>query len=104
MTNRQFVRNSDASRLDFLNPRHLQAGTLNYTHPPTEQVVAATPEAYRSDEVIDSARQLDGNNNCSPNAPETRCHIPFEPSPDLFHSAGNVGVLFHPGALVDPRA
>eukprot|EP00980_Cylindrotheca_fusiformis_P016314 scaffold4847_cov89-Cylindrotheca_fusiformis.AAC.1 len=76
--------------------RHLQQ-IPDYTSPPLPIALDATPKLYRSDEVIQEARDLDAAGNCTVTG-GNRCQIPFpvaEPSP--------VGVIFYCGALVDPR-
>jgi hypothetical protein len=81
----------------------------NYTSPPLPDAIQATPEAYRSDEVIDAARAAAAAGNCSAATDDgNRCHIPFSPPSELFDPEGDdpskVGVIFYGGALVDPRA
>lgn len=60
----------------------------------------ATPAPYRSDEVIDKARNASGANECS--VVGNLCQIEFHPDEKEF-DPGNVGVIFYGGALVDPR-
>lgn len=79
--------------------RRLQQPALpDYTSPPTDFALACTPEAYRSDKIIDKGRDAAANNTCfeDPNV----CQIPFVPP----ISSPRIGVVFHNGALVDPRA
>ena len=73
----------------------------DYTSPPLPIALDATPEAYRSDDVIDTMRALAGSGSCS--AAENRCHIPFPTPEGLFDGDSQVGVVFYPGGLVDPR-
>jgi hypothetical protein len=76
--------------------RILQFMIPDYTSPPLPDAIAATPEEYRDDDVIDMMRELDMNGNCT----ATNCHIPFEPDT----STNNKGVVLYGGALVDPRS
>lgn len=71
----------------------------DYTSPPTDYALAATPEAYRDDAVIDAGRDADANNTCFEEE-VTVCQIPFVPPVE----SPRVGVVFYGGALVDPRA
>jgi len=73
----------------------------DYTSPPLPIALEATPEDYRSDAVTDEMRAVAGAGNCT--ATEDRCHIPFVPPADGFEGDSQVGVIFYPGALVDPR-
>ena len=85
--------------------RHLQTFTLpDYTSPPLEEALDATPDKYRSDAVIDFAREAASNNTCGSLDPSA-CQILFEPSSEFeSYSSPSLGVLFYGGALVDPRA
>ena len=73
----------------------------DYTSPPLPIALDVTPEAYRSDDVIDAMRALAGTGNCT--ATENRCHIPFPTPEDLYDGDSQVGVVLYPGGLVDPR-
>lgn len=82
-----------------------QMNIPNYTSPPLEDAIQATPEAYRSDDVMDAARAAAAAGNCT--ADGNRCHIPFSPPREIFEassSSSKVGVIFYCGGLVDPRA
>jgi hypothetical protein len=70
----------------------------DYTSPPTQLALEATPEAFRSDAVIDAARNASAANECSVSG--NNCQIEFHPQG---FSESKVGVLFYGGALVDPR-
>ena len=85
--------------------RNLQQPVLpDYTSPPTEAALAATPPEYRDDAVIDAARAADAAGNCTSLAVEA-CQILFPPPPGAQQSGtAKHGVLFYGGALVDPRA
>jgi hypothetical protein len=86
--------------LDVLYPdRELQGEIPDYTSPPLDDALEATPEAYRSNEVIDAARAAAASGNCT--ADTNRCQIPFEPTG---FEKSKVGVIFYGGALVDPRS
>ena len=85
----------------------------NYTSPPTEQALLATPEAYRSDAVINQGRSAAAAGQC--NASDySVCQIIFIPPTSLSSSSSSsstsattdaqMGVVFYGGALVDPRA
>jgi hypothetical protein len=78
--------------------RKLQGEIPDYTSPPLDDALEATPGAYRSDEVIDAARAAAASGNCT--ADSNRCQIPFVPTG---FEESKVGVIFHGGALVDPR-
>ena len=93
----QFELDSILFSVDDASGRDLQQ-IPDYTSPPLEDALAATPEAYRSDEVIDAARAAAAAGNCT--ADGNRCHIPFVPTE---FEESKVGVIFHCGALVDPR-
>eukprot|EP00585_Thalassiosira_rotula_P012077 CAMPEP_0196137040 /NCGR_PEP_ID=MMETSP0910-20130528/5151_1 /TAXON_ID=49265 /ORGANISM="Thalassiosira rotula, Strain GSO102" /LENGTH=337 /DNA_ID=CAMNT_0041397427 /DNA_START=26 /DNA_END=1036 /DNA_ORIENTATION=- len=73
----------------------------DYTSPPLEDALKTTPEVFRSDDVIQLARDLDAAGNCTVDG--NRCHIPFEPPLDEFEAPSRVGVVFYNGGLVDPR-
>jgi hypothetical protein len=74
-----------------LSGRELQE-IPDYTSPPLKDALEATPEAYRSDEVIDKARAAAADGNCT--AETNRCHIPFLPPKDLFEEPSKVGGKF----------
>lgn len=78
--------------------RHLQPPLPDYTSPPTDYALAATPDDYRNDTVIDAGREADANGTCFENV--TVCQIPFVP-PAV--ESPRLGVVFYCGALVDPR-
>lgn len=80
-------------------PRHLQE-LPDYTSPPNEGALAATPELYQSDEVVQASRDLDAAGNCTFDG--NRCQIPFPVDSDKFGES-KVGVVFYNGGLVDPR-
>ena len=73
----------------------------DYTSPPLPIALDATPEAYRSDNVIESIRAAAGAGNCT--ATDNRCHIPFPAPESSFEGDSKVGVVFYGGGLVDPR-
>lgn len=75
----------------------------DYTSPPLQDAIDATPEAYRSDRVIDQYRNASASGKCSV-LTNTLCHIPFEPTYSNFDTSSPVGILFYSGALVDPRS
>ena len=85
--------------------RHLQSFTIpDYTSPPLQDALEATPDKYKSETVIDFAREAAKNNICGILDPSV-CQILFEPSSDFEnYSSPSLGVLFYGGALVDPRA
>jgi hypothetical protein len=82
------------------NHRLLQFEIPDYTSPPLEDSVAATPEAYRDDTVIEMMREMDAAGNCT----ATSCFIPFEAAMNTTATTTTTGVLLYGGALVDPRA
>lgn len=79
--------------------RHLQE-LPDYTSPPTDYALAATPEAFRDDAVIDAGRAADANRTCFTG--NVACQIPFPP-PQAALDTAKLGVVFYGGALVDPR-
>ena len=81
--------------------RHLQE-LPDYTSPPLPIALEVTPESFRSDDVIDSIRDKAASGNCTTDV-GSRCHIPFPAPEDMFESDSEVGVVFYPGGLVDPR-
>lgn len=83
--------------------RHLQPpGALpDYTSPPLQVALNATPELYRSDDVVQLARDLDAAGNCTIDG--NRCQIPFPVNANKFEGPSRVGVVFYNGGLVDPR-
>eukprot|EP00339_Tiarina_fusa_P022758 CAMPEP_0117058854 /NCGR_PEP_ID=MMETSP0472-20121206/40870_1 /TAXON_ID=693140 ORGANISM="Tiarina fusus, Strain LIS" /NCGR_SAMPLE_ID=MMETSP0472 /ASSEMBLY_ACC=CAM_ASM_000603 /LENGTH=372 /DNA_ID=CAMNT_0004776311 /DNA_START=142 /DNA_END=1260 /DNA_ORIENTATION=- len=106
MTMNEFYPNSYGSmRRELVSARNLQGPPPpTYTSPPTDIAVKATPEAYRSDEVIDAARAKAAMGRCSPDNDDESsfCHIPFHPDEGAF-GPSKVGVVFFGGAFVDPR-
>eukprot|EP00562_Extubocellulus_spinifer_P033478 CAMPEP_0178686194 /NCGR_PEP_ID=MMETSP0699-20121125/3791_1 /TAXON_ID=265572 /ORGANISM="Extubocellulus spinifer, Strain CCMP396" /LENGTH=327 /DNA_ID=CAMNT_0020331007 /DNA_START=27 /DNA_END=1007 /DNA_ORIENTATION=+ len=85
--------------------RELQPSIPDYTSPPLDDAVAATPEAYRDDDVIGAFRTMAAAGNCTTGSSTTdRCHIPFVPPSDSFDQPGTVGVILYCGGLVDPRS
>ena len=85
--------------------RELQPSLPDYTSPPLDDALSATPQAYRDDEIIDEFRSMAAAGNCTTGSSSTdRCHIPFVPPADAFDQpGGEVGVILYCGALVDPR-
>jgi hypothetical protein len=81
--------------------RSLQKLRPIYTSPPLQDALDATPEAFRSDEVIEAARTRNLT-NCGVDD-DNRCHIPFEPPYDNFDTRSKVGVVYLNEAFVDPR-
>ncbi|KAG7356238.1 alpha/beta fold family hydrolase [Nitzschia inconspicua] len=75
--------------------RVLQFEIPDYTSPPLEEALAATPEDFRDDAVIDKMRDLDAAGNCT----SSTCFIPFQPATN-----STTGILLYGGGLVDPRA
>jgi hypothetical protein len=76
----------------------------DYTSPPTDPAIEATPVPYRPDSVIDYAREASKSNICLDLDPGA-CQILFQPSKDFeSNSSPLLGVLFYGGALVDPRS
>lgn len=73
----------------------------DYTSPPLSIALDVTPDAYRSDDVIDSIRAAAAAGKCT--ATENRCHIPFPAPESDFDGDAKVGVVFYGGGLVDPR-
>eukprot|EP00557_Chaetoceros_sp_GSL56_P000950 CAMPEP_0176501608 /NCGR_PEP_ID=MMETSP0200_2-20121128/14252_1 /TAXON_ID=947934 /ORGANISM="Chaetoceros sp., Strain GSL56" /LENGTH=352 /DNA_ID=CAMNT_0017900507 /DNA_START=123 /DNA_END=1178 /DNA_ORIENTATION=- len=80
--------------------RQLQGLLPDYTSPPTELALEATPEAYRSDEIIDQNRDMAAASNCTATTATERCHIPF-PATAMYDS--KIGVVLYGGGLIDPR-
>lgn len=78
--------------------RILQFEIPDYTSPPLEDALAATPEDFRDDDIIDMMREMDAAGNCTASS----CAIPFEPTTSSTNST--TGVLFYGGGLVDPRS
>jgi Alpha/beta hydrolase family len=78
-----------------LHHRLLQFEVPDYTSPPLEFALTATPPEFRDDAVIDTMRDLDAEDSCT----ASTCFIPFEPVAN-----STTGVLFYGGGLVDPRA
>jgi len=87
-----------------MGERYLQE-LPDYTSPPLPMALDATPEYFRSDEVMDELRMLAGSGNCTVDG--HRCHIPFPAaasSTDVDSSSSSkVGVVLYGGGLVDPR-
>jgi hypothetical protein len=73
----------------------------DYTSPPTNMAVTATPEDFRSDDRIDFARNASAQGLCNADDPDYYCHIPF---PGSSPEDSKVGVIWFPGGLVDPRS
>ncbi len=101
------IRDRYEDMLDFIpdfssSLRYVRVIPENFTSPPTEKGLCLTPEAYRSDEVIDAARKFDQEGLCGTVDPDV-CQILFQPDDELFE-ASSIGVLFFGGASVDPRA
>ena len=75
----------------------------DYTSPPTQNAIDATPYPYKDDYVIDYARDASEANLCMELDPSA-CQIIFEPGYQFEDSSSpSLGVLFYGGALVDPR-
>ena len=89
-----------ASLIGSSHLRHLQE-LPDYTSPPTDYALAATPEAFRDDAIIDAGRAADANRTCFTG--DVACQIPFPP-PQAALNTAKLGVVFYGGALVDPRA
>jgi hypothetical protein len=95
----EHLRLFDAGRRRWLQ----QPNIPNYTSPPLEDAIQATPEAYRSDDVIGAARAAAAAGNCTTDG--NRCHIPFSPPSEFYEpESSQVGVIFYGGGLVDPRS
>ena len=95
--------NHNTNRIPIVS-RNLQ--TLpDYTSPPTEAALDATPSYYRSDDVINNARVAATANLCTTLDDPSACQILFPPSSDFDSSSSpSLGVIFYGGALVDPRS
>mmetsp|Transcript_17059 Transcript_17059/g.25828 ORF Transcript_17059/g.25828 Transcript_17059/m.25828 type:complete len:341 (+) Transcript_17059:112-1134(+) len=96
----QILKDNALFPMEQLHGRGLQFQVPDYTSPPTELALQATPEAYRSDEVIDQHRDMAAAGNCTTEE-GSRCHIPFPPAAGF--ETSKVGVVFYGGGLVDPR-
>jgi hypothetical protein len=81
--------------------RLLQFEIPDYTSPPLDDALAATPEAYRDDTVIDMMRDMDAAGNCT----AMSCFILFDTAMNSTTTTSTTtGVLLYGGGLVDPRA
>jgi len=93
--------------------RNLQGFQVpDYTSPPLQDALDATPVKYRDDSFVDNARAAAAANECgggggsdgdeSSNA--ALCQIFIEPDEGQFDTKSQVGVIIYGGGLVDPRA
>jgi hypothetical protein len=86
--------------------RGLQGGPPsypNYTSPALPDAIAATPEPFRDDGVVQQARDAARAGTC--NATAHQCMIPFAPPPGAFEEESpTIGVVLYGGGLVDPRS
>lgn len=96
----QILKDNALLPMEQLHGRGLQFELPDYTSPPTELALEATPEAFRSDEVMDQNRDMAAAGKCTTEE-GSRCHIPFPPAPGFEDS--KIGVVFYCGGLVDPR-
>lgn len=91
----------------------------DYTSPPTETALLATPPVYRSDAVIAHARALAAAGACRAGDPEQQqCQMVFDVSDSTSSSSNSssnsssssnrnhsrIGIVYYGGALIDPRA
>jgi hypothetical protein len=85
--------------------RHLQQFTIpDYTSPPLDIAIEATPELFRDDAYLNKTRDMIGSDG-SCNDDITGCQILFPPAPEAVESGtAKLGVLFYGGGLVDPRS
>lgn len=79
----------------------------DYTSPPLPNALEATPEPFRSDDVIDAMRAADSAGNCANE--NYQCQIPFVHDASMFDDSSSskssaLGVILYGGALVDPRS
>jgi len=66
----------------------------NYTSPPTDTSLAATPQAYRDGKVIEAGRQADAAGQCNLDDVNT-CQIFFDPSQEALDSRTiKIGIVF----------
>ena len=84
--------------------RHLQFQLPDYTSPPLEVALEATPALFRNDTFFNQTRDMiDIDGTCNDNV--TGCQILFPPPAEAIESGtAKIGVLFYGGALVDPRS
>ena len=84
--------------------RHLQFALPDYTSPPLDIAIEATPEVFRDDAYLNKTRDMIGTDGTC-NDDVTGCQILFPPAPEAVKSGtAKLGVLFYGGALVDPRS
>ena len=85
--------------------RHLQQFTIpDYTSPPLDIAIEATPELFRDDAYLNKTRDMIGSDGTC-NDDITGCQILFPPAPEAVESGtAKLGVLFYGGGLVDPRS
>jgi len=76
----------------------------DYTSPPLDIALAATPEKFRNDTYLDLIREAAGSKNCNDNPAMENCQILFTPSTSFSPESSKIGVIFYGGALVDPRS
>ena len=97
---------------------------FDYTSPPTDIALAATPFKFRSDKIINEIRSLDATGQCNAAEAATNkskssdekneygknslCQIPFLPLTTTAKasslSSSTVGIVLYGGGLVDPRS
>ena len=83
---------------------HLQTFP-DYTSPPLDVAIDATPEVVRDDAYLNQIRDKVDPDNGKCNYDTTGCQILFSPPPEAVESGTvKVGVVFYRGALVDPRS
>lgn len=76
----------------------------DYTSPPLDSAIAATPDPYKDDAYLDMIRESARNRTCS--ADIMGCQMLFDPPKEAIESkiGVKIGAIIYGGALVDPRA
>ena len=82
--------------------RNLQAFP-DYTSPPLDIAIDATPEPYKDDAFLDMIRDSAKNRTCRDDI--MGCQMLFDPPKEAIESgSAKIGAIIFGGALVDPRA
>jgi hypothetical protein len=90
--------------VDMHSLRQLQSTLPDYTSPPLDIAIEATPELFRDDAYLNKTRDMIGSDGTC-NDDITGCQILFPPAPEAVESGtAKLGVLFYGGALIDPRS
>lgn len=77
----------------------------NYTSPPLDIAIAATPAKFRNDTYLNLIREAAGENDCEDNGAMENCQMLFSsPYQNSSSGASQIGIVLYGGALVDPRS